>query len=240
MAEDKQQDQNTQPEQNDSESRKRPRNPRRSKAVRLVVLALIVVGVIAAIPIYAYYSVRESTDDAQVDGHLVPISPRITGTIISVLVNDNQSVKAGQELVRLDPADYQVALEQAEAQLATRAGEHLESSVNVPLTTINTRTQISTSSYPGAGEWRRVASAQQGADTARAKIGFREFKLWPAGSRISENEKDLARFKDLVEKDEISKQDYDAAEAADRASAAAVQSAEADMTACPAHLAASG
>ncbi len=72
-----------------------------------------------AFPIYAYFSSRESTDDAQVDGHLIPISPRINGTVVSVLVNDNQSVKAGQELVQLDPADYQADLAQAEAQLAT-------------------------------------------------------------------------------------------------------------------------
>ena len=83
-----------------------------------MLLALLVVAAIIAIPVYAYYSARESTDDAQVDGHVVPISPRISGTIIEVLVNDNQYVKAGDPLVRLDPADYQVAQAQAEAQLA--------------------------------------------------------------------------------------------------------------------------
>jgi membrane fusion protein (multidrug efflux system) len=92
-------------EQQDSEARKRPQNPRRKRTIRFVVLAVVVVALIAAIPIYAYYAARESTDDAQVDGHLIPISARINGTIISVLVNDNQQVKAGQELVRLDPAD---------------------------------------------------------------------------------------------------------------------------------------
>ena len=67
---------------------------------------------------------RESTDDAEVDGHVIPISARINGTIIEVLVNDNQVVKAGQPLVRLDPADYQVAQAQAEASLGKRPGQH--------------------------------------------------------------------------------------------------------------------
>ena len=66
-----------------------------NSTIRFVLLALIVVAAIVAIPVYAYYSVRETTDDAQVDGHIIPISPRINGTIIEVLVNDNQLVKAG-------------------------------------------------------------------------------------------------------------------------------------------------
>jgi membrane fusion protein (multidrug efflux system) len=103
----------------DDSHRRGPAAPRRKRAIRFIILALVVVGIIIAIPIYAYYSVRESTDDAQVDGHVIPISPRVNGTIMSVLVNDNQQVKAGQELVRLDPADFQVALQQARAQLAT-------------------------------------------------------------------------------------------------------------------------
>jgi membrane fusion protein (multidrug efflux system) len=115
------------------------------------VLAIIVLAIIVTIPVYAYYSVRESTDDAQVDGHVVPISPRIAGTIISVLVNDNQQVRADQELVRLDPADYQVALDQAQAALASSLASTSESQENVPITTINTTSQVST----GSTRWTR-------------------------------------------------------------------------------------
>src|SRR5581483_2641905 len=126
--------------------RRRPANPRRKRTIRFVILALIVVAAIVAIPIYAYYSVRESTDDAQVDGHVIPISPRISGTIIAVLVNDNKPVKAGQELVRLDPADYQVAMQHAQAQLSSSQATTTESTENVPITTINTTSSIRTSS----------------------------------------------------------------------------------------------
>src|SRR5581483_4222877 len=105
--------------QHDDNEPRKPSNRRRRRTIRFVLLALLILAIIVGIPIYAYYSVRESTDDAQVDGHLVPISSRIAGTIIEVLVNDNQPVRAGQELIKLDPADYQVAFHQAEAQLAT-------------------------------------------------------------------------------------------------------------------------
>jgi membrane fusion protein, multidrug efflux system len=209
----------------------KPADPRRRRTIRFILLAILVIAAIVAIPVYAYYSVRESTDDAQVDGHIVPISARINGTILSVLVNDNQAVQAGQDLVRLDPADYQVALAQAEAQLASAQANISESTVNVPLTTITTSTQIRTSSSQVQESQAAVASAQQGVDAARAKINAANANLAGRRSDLVKTEKDLARFKDLVEKDEISKQDYDAAVAAERASAAAVDSATAEATA---------
>lgn len=206
-------------------------DPRRRRAIRFVVLALIVVGIIIAIPIYAYYSVRESTDDAQVDGHVVPVSPRISGTVMAVLVNDNQQVKAGQELVRLDPADYQVALEQAQARLATAQANTTESSVNVPLTSINTRTQVSTSSSQLEESQAAVAAAQQAINTARARLNSANAALAEKQASLVKAEKDLVRFQDLVSKDEISRQDYDAAVAAAQSSRAQVDSAKADIVA---------
>ena len=97
----------------------------RKRKIRFILLAVLVVAAIASIPIYSYYAARESTDDAQVDGHLIPISPRINGTVMEVLVNDNQHVKAGQPLVKLDPADYQVALAQARSTTRHRPSQYL-------------------------------------------------------------------------------------------------------------------
>jgi len=224
-------DQEQQQDQNGGARNGRPANGQRRRTIRFILLALLVIAGIVAIPVYAYYSVRESTDDAQVDGHVVPISARINGTIVSVLVNDNQQVRAGDELVRLDPADYQVALTQAEAQLASARANIAESNVNVPLTTINTSTLIRTSSSQSQESQAAVNSAQQGVDGARAKVLAADAMLAGRRADFSKAEKDLARFKDLVDKDEISKQDYDAAVAAERASAAAVDSAKADASA---------
>lgn len=213
----------------DEPRRRRPANPRRKRTIRFVILALIVVAAIVAIPIYAYYSVRESTDDAQVDGHIIPISPRIAGTILTVLVNDNQPVRAGQELVRLDPADYQVALTQAQAVLATAQANALESGVNVPLTTINSSSLVRSSVTQVDQYQAAVASAQQAVNAARARLNAANAALAQKQANYVKAQKDLARFKDLVEKDEISRQDYDAAVAAANANAAQVDSAKADI-----------
>ena len=206
-------------------------NPRRKRTIRFVVLAFVVVAVIVTIPIYAYYSVRESTDDAQVDGHLIPISPRISGTIIAVLVNDNQQVKAGQELVRLDRADYLVAKHQAEAQLASSHASTSESQENVPITTINTTSDVRTSSAQVQQAQAGVASAQQAVSTARAQLGSADASLAEKQANYIKAQKDLVRFKDLVDKDEISKQEYDGAVAAAEANRAMVESAKADVVA---------
>jgi membrane fusion protein, multidrug efflux system len=213
----------------EGEPEKRPANPRRKRTIRFIVLAFLVVALIAAIPIYTYYSVRESTDDAQVDGHIVPISPRISGTIIAVLVADNQPVKAGQELVRLDPADYQVAFEQAQAQLANGEASVAESTANVPLTTINTRGQVRTSVTQVNQYVAGVSAAQQAVNAARARLNAANAALAGRQANYVKVQRDLARMKSLVEKDEISKQDYDAAVAAAEASEADVNSAKADI-----------
>jgi membrane fusion protein (multidrug efflux system) len=216
-------------DEDEGAERRRGASSRRKRAVRLIVLALIVVAIIAAIPIYAYYSVRETTDDAQVDGHIVPISPRISGTILSVLVNDNQPVKAGQELVELDPADYQVALEQAEAALASAEANVAESSQNVPITTINTTTQVRTTSSDVQQALAGLRAAEQAVNAARARLNASRAQAAQAEANAVKAQKDLVRYRELVEKDEISKQDYDTAVAAAQATTAQVDTAKAEV-----------
>ena len=201
----------------------------RKRRIRFVLLAVLVVAAIAAIPIYSYYAARESTDDAQVDGHLVPISPRISGTVLEVLVKDNEHVKAGQTLVKLDPADYEVALAQALAQLATAQATTSESGVNVPLTNINTLSQVDTSRTQVDEVRAAVNSAQQAANQAAANIESAKATLEARQADYEKAQKDLARYKDLVAKDEISKQEYDSADAAVRAGAANVEAAKANV-----------
>lgn len=215
----------------DSEARKKAGNPRRKRTIRFILLAVVVLAAIVAIPVYAYYSVRESTDDAQVDGHLVPISARISGTVQAVLVNDNQPVRAGQELVDLDPADYKVAETQAEAQLSTAQANATQSEVNLPVTDINTSGEVSTSASEAQQNEAGVISAQQAVETARARLSAAHAALLQAQATNIKAQRDVARYKDLVDKDEVSKQDYDAAVAAADASAAQVESARADITA---------
>src|ERR1700739_1298635 len=93
----------------------------------------------ALIGLFLYYSDRESTDDAQVDGHITQISSKVYGPVGEVLVNDNQQVKAGQTLVKLDPRDLEAAADQAKAQLALAETDARSAGVRVPRKPLNTK-----------------------------------------------------------------------------------------------------
>ncbi|AXE99212.1 EmrA/EmrK family multidrug efflux transporter periplasmic adaptor subunit [Paraburkholderia hospita] len=91
------------------------------KRKRMMTLLVIVI-LIAAVAYGLYYLLvarfHEATDDAYVNGNVVQITPQVTGTVIAVNADDTQTVKAGDPLIMLDPADARVALQQAEANLA--------------------------------------------------------------------------------------------------------------------------
>jgi membrane fusion protein (multidrug efflux system) len=106
----------------------------------LVVLAVAAGAFIA----WRYYSVRESTDDAQIDGHIVNVSSRVSGTVIKVNVDDNQFVNAGDVIVQLDPKDYQVAIDRAKAELADAQASSRAASIGVPITATGTSSAVAT------------------------------------------------------------------------------------------------
>ncbi len=194
----------------------------KSNKIKFVLLVVAFLIVVAAFPLYSYYSVRESTDDAQVDGHLYPISARISGTVIAVNVLDNQEVPAGKELVKLDPADYQVQVEQAQAELEDAKASTSEAQTNVPIASINTSSLIRTSGASVAEGRAGVHSAEQQVDAAKSRLETSKARLAESEANYTKSQKDLARLKELVEKDEISKQQYDAA-------VASADSAKADV-----------
>jgi len=194
----------------------------KTNRIRIVLFVVVILLAVAAYPIYSYFAVRESTDDAQVDGHLYPISSRISGTVIAVNVDDNQEVPLGKELVKLDPADYQVQVEQAEADLEDAKASTNEAQTNVPIASINTSSQIRTSGASVAEGRASVLSAEQQVDAAKARLDTAKSRLAESTANYVKSGQDLKRFKELVDKDEISKQQYDAA-------VAAADSAKADV-----------
>jgi membrane fusion protein (multidrug efflux system) len=201
----------------------------KQKRTGLIFLALLVIVAIGAIPVYSYYAARESTDDAQVDGHVVPISPRIAGTLISIAVDDNQEVKEGQELVRLDPRDYQVALEQAKADLADAQSSTLEAHANVPITAVNSRSSVHTSRADVAQSQAALASAEQQVNANKARLDSAKSRLAEAEANNVKAQRDLERYKALVDKEEVSTQQYDSALAQAQANKAEVDSARASI-----------
>lgn len=97
----------------------RPRGQRgRRVLARLAVAAILVIAIVAGLRGWNYLSSFESTDDAQIDGHIVPISFRIAGTVSRVLVNETETVETGQLIAEIDPRDAQAAVDNARANLA--------------------------------------------------------------------------------------------------------------------------
>ncbi len=177
------------------------------------IAPVAVVALVAAVFAYLHYSVRESTDDAQIDGHVNPVSARVGGPVLAVLVQDNQRVKAGDVLVRIDPRDYEVALAKAQADLGQAEAARLAAASDVPLTTTN-----ASSSLNAAASDTGMASARVSAASARVR---------EAEANALRASADLERIKALVDKDEVSRQEYDARVADAAAARAAVDSARA-------------
>jgi len=197
---------------------------RRRPRARMFIIIAAVVLLAGTYFAWRYFSSYESTDDAQVDGHLMPLSSRISGYVLKVNVDDNQEVKAGDVLVEIDPRDYQVAVDQARADAANAEATARSLGVDVPVTNVNTVSQISTSEADVANAEAGIAVARQQLDAARAQ-------LLQAQANDVKAQNDLTRYKQLVEKQEISQQLYDQAVAAAAASSATVSATKSDVAA---------
>jgi membrane fusion protein (multidrug efflux system) len=201
-----------------------PEAPPPSSNRRFIVVGVSLLLVIAAVFFYWRSTFTEDTDDAQVDGNLYQVSSRITGHVIKVYVDDNQTVQAGQELADVDPTDYQVALDQANADLANAQAQYVQASTNVPITSTNVSTSVTTSGSDVKGSADQVAQAQKQVEAANARVD-------QAKANAVKAQLDVDRYTPLVQKDVISKQQYDAAVAQAAASKAAVLEAESNVLA---------
>src|SRR5580658_8199637 len=115
-----------------------------SPGFRIAIIIAVVVLLVVGFFVYRYVTSYESTDDAEVDGHINSISARISGHVVKLNVLDNQYVQAGTVLVEIDPADYQVAYERAKADFDSARAAASEAGVDVPITDVSTSSQVST------------------------------------------------------------------------------------------------
>ena len=196
----------------------------RSPRFRIVLILGAIVVVVAVFFLWRYFASYEDTDDAQVDGHLNAISARVSGHVLKLLIEDNQYVELGTPLVQIDPKDYQVALDQAKADYADAVALANAAKVNVPITSVSTGSQISNTE---AG----VQNAQQGISAAKSQHAAAVAQLAAAEADNVKAQEDLLRYKQLVDKQEISQQLYDQAVATAKADAAAVEAARASAAA---------
>jgi membrane fusion protein, multidrug efflux system len=200
-----------------------PKGLQNSKVRRLLLLGgTVLVGVVAGL--FFYYHNRETTDDAQVDGHITPVASKIYGRVAEVQVLDNQQVKAGQVLVKIDPRDYQASLDQAKAALALAESEATSAGVDVPRTRESVASGTSSADAQLAGAEADLARAQATYDQARTTdLAWAQANIDKSRANAQLGQADLARYAPLLEKGEISKQQYDAAKANADATASALK-----------------
>src|SRR6266849_4764054 len=196
------------------------RNPR----FRLALIVGGIVLLVAGFFLWRYLGSYGSTDDAQIDGHLNAISARVSGHVMKLLVNDNQFVEAGTPLVEIDPKDYEIAVASARAayQDALATAESMQ--VNVPITTVNTGSQLSSAQA-------QLEEMRAGVSVSRQQLEAARAQLEQAIANDIKAQNDVGRYKQLVDKQEISHQQYDQAVAAARSNAAGVAAARASVAA---------
>ena len=188
---------------------------------RVIIAVVVALLVLVAAGLWWRSTYSEDTDDAQINGHLIQVSARIAGQVAKVYVEENQVVKAGDVIAELDPSDYKVAVENAEAALASAQANAAAASVNVPITTVNTGSNLRSADANVSGSQAGVGQAEKQLDAAHARVT-------QAQANYTKAQADLERYKPLVEKDVISKQQFDAAVAAADATKAAVADARAN------------
>ena len=135
---------------------------RRSRVFKiLALLAVLVIAGLGAKQLWAYFDSYESTDDAQIEGHLNGISSRISGTVTAVHFENNQKIAAGEVLVELDPRDYRVSLEQAKASMGLAASQLTAERPNVPIIQTSNESVVATSAANISQAEAAVAQAER-------------------------------------------------------------------------------
>ena len=198
--------------------------PRRRSRKRWIILSSLVVLAVGGVFLWQYLSGFESTDDAQVDVHLYPVSARISGYIQKVHVDDNQWVDAGSTLVEIDPKDYEVALARAQATLDTSEASAKSSNIDVPISSVDTMSELKFTSSD-------IKNAQAAIQAAEKQEAAAHARVQEAQAENVKAQDDVARYRLLLAKEEVPKQIYDHAYAAAATDVAAIAAAEADEAA---------
>ena len=204
------------------------------KSARRKLLVMGGVLAIAAAVTYLWLGSlnRESTDNAQVDGHIVPVSSKIYGNISEVLVNDNEPVKKGQVLVRIDARDHQAKVDQAKAALAYAQSQSAGANVVVPMMRETTQSNTSSASAQLSATQADYERAKVDYDrAATADVAYARANVEAKQATYDRAQADLRRMKPLVDKEEISHLQYDSYVAAARVAGSEMQAAREKLAA---------
>jgi membrane fusion protein (multidrug efflux system) len=195
--------------------------------VALAVLAAIGVG---GYLVWQRLSEVESTDDAQIDGMIVPVSARISGYVVAVEAHDETQVKAGDVLVQLDKKDLEVALAKAQADLADAEATLESARSDVPAATVSSASTLSGARSSRETATVAVSYAQQQLGAAQSRLAVAQANVRVAQANRTKAAQDVERYRGLVAKDEISRQTFDQSVAAEQAASATVEAQQAAVT----------
>ena len=198
--------------------------PSRKRIPGWAIFGMIAVVVVVGVLAWNYFAKWESTDDAEVDGHINLISARVAGYVTKVNVDDNQAVEAGAVLVEIDPKDYQVAVDRARAEYEAAIASATAAQNNVPITSANSASQLDSAHAS-------VENARAGVLAAEGQASAAVAQLAEADANDNKAQSDVVRYKQLVDKKEISAQQYEQALDAAKATAAGVNAAKANANA---------
>jgi membrane fusion protein (multidrug efflux system) len=204
--------------------------PARGRRVRIAAAVVAVLAVIALV-IWLRSRGHESTDDAAVDGRITQIAARVSGTVVKVAVDNNQQVAAGDLLVQIDPRDYEVAVERAKAELADAQANAGAARTGVPIARVETKAGVSNASGGLEQAQAAVTGAEREVQVAQANLAAAQARQRERQATAVKAERDVERLRPLVEKDEISKQQFDAAVSTAEAARAAADAANSDIAA---------
>jgi membrane fusion protein (multidrug efflux system) len=199
--------------------------------------AVLLVALIAGA--WAWVSAgKQSTDDAQVEGHITQLATRVGGTVVKVHVADNQHVDAGTVVAEIDPRDYQVAVDRARAELADAEAAASAAGTGVPIAEVSTRSDFRQATGGVEEAQAGIAVADSQVEAAKSQLVAAQARLREREATATKNAKDVERLKPLVAKEEISQQQFDAAVATSDASHASADAAKSDIAAAETAIAA--
>ena len=209
--------------------------------VRLIVSLGAVVGVLAlGYGAYTWYQATHYvwTDDAYVEGTISPISAKVAGPVVELHVRDNQLVKRGELLVRVDPRDYDARVAQARAAVATAEAALRAARSDVPLTRESTSAQIDQARAALEASVVAVRSSDSAVDQARAALEAKRaavaaMRADVVGAESAQREagRELERQRALLKRDLIAPRDFDRAESAAETAGAVVEATRRRLTA---------
>ena len=208
----------------DSEQNRNQEPPQKKTRRRFIIIGVVALLIVIAVLFWWHSTFSEDTDDAQVAGHLIQLSSRISGQVIKINFSENQLVKKGDVLVEIDPRDYQATVQQDEANLEAAEANYEANKVNVPVTSVQTTSSISQFGATVTASDNSIKRAQRQFEQAQAQVA-------QADATNIKSQQDLQRYTPLVEKDVISKSQYDQYVATARANEASLLQAKANAIA---------